>query len=849
MTTLDAVDGAGAGASASSGPDVLTAERIEVSGVVQGVGFRPFVFGLATELGLAGRVGNDSAKVVIEVAGPADAIGALVERLLAERPPLARIDRLDRVPVEPGPDRLADGADGAEGPRGFDGFRIVASGTADGPRTLVPPDTAVCAECLSELFDPNDRRHGHPFITCTNCGPRYTIITDLPYDRAATTMADFAMCPACAAEYSDPGDRRYHAQPICCPRCGPRLGFRRPAGGSTTVELAALVPSGAGPIAAAVAALTAGAIVAVKGLGGYHLAADATSDRVVGELRRRKARADKPFAVMVADLDRARELAEITTSEATLLTGPAAPIVLLRARSDSPLSDLVAPGNPLIGILLPSTPIHHLLATAHPSPLIMTSANRGGEPLAWTAERIDELGDLVDGVLDHDRPIHQPCDDSVVRVVGGRLLPLRRARGYAPIPIDVPPVRGSADPSPTGPVLAAGAELKNTFCLLTGGQAAVSQHIGDMENLATLDAFDAAVARTLDLHRAEPTTIVADAHPDYLSSRWARRAAAAGGRNLVEVQHHHAHVAAVLAEHQLDPASDVIGVAFDGTGYGTDAAIWGGEVFVGSVLGFDRMVHLAPVPLPGGDAAVREPARMALAHLHAAGIDWGDDLPAVAHLATAGIAADDGGPPILPLLRRQLERGIGCVPTTSMGRLFDAVASLIGLRHRISFEAQAAIDLELAAVDGAVADRADPAATRYHFDRRGPVADPTPMLRALVADLSAGVPVPVLAWRFHRAVIDLVVGVADDLRDGRGLDRDPRRRLDTVALTGGVFQNALLTERSVAALEAGGFRVLTHSLVPPNDGGLSLGQAWIAANRPSGDPATGPTPTRPQKET
>ncbi|MEM9610429.1 MAG: carbamoyltransferase HypF [Actinomycetota bacterium] len=827
-------------------------ERIEVHGVVQGVGFRPFVYGLATELGLVGRVGNDSAKVFIEVAGPLASVDALVERLVAERPPLARIDRLDRIPDEPGHDRQAGGADGGEG---FDRFRIVASRPADGLRTLVPPDTAVCADCLRELFDPGDRRHGHPFITCTNCGPRYTIITDLPYDRSATTMAGFEMCPSCASEYSDPSDRRYHAQPICCPDCGPRLVFRHAAG--TSIAPAGPVAAGAAPdeassdtnaIARAAAALADGAVVAIKGLGGYHLAADATSDRAVGELRRRKARADKPFAVMVADLDRARELARVSCSEATLLTSPASPIVLLRARPDSPISDLVAPANPLIGVLLPSTPVHHLLAAAHPGPLTMTSANRSGEPLAWTADRLDELDDLIDGVLDHDRPIHQPCDDSVVRVVGSRLLSIRRARGYAPVPIDLPPGWGSS----AGPVLAAGAELKNTFCLVVDGRASISQHIGDMENLATVEALDAAVTRTLNLHRVEPMTIVADAHPGYQSSRWARRYAAESGRALVEVQHHHAHVAAVLAEHQLDPATEVIGVTFDGTGYGTDCASWGGEVFVGSVLGFDRAAHLAPVPLPGGDVTVREPARMALAHLYAARIDWTDDLPPVVHLTHTGSglgqAPRDGALPALTLLRQQLERGIGCVPTTSMGRLFDAVASLIGLRHRISYEAQAAIDLELAAVEarpaGRVADGGDrhdvaaavagDTADRYRFDLQRATADPAPVLRALVDDLAAGTAAPVLAWRFHLAVVDLVVRLAKDIRRNRSLD--------TVALSGGVFQNALLTERCVAALEVDGFRVLTHSLVPPNDGGLALGQAWIAANRPAKPSAGGPTP-------
>lgn len=778
----------------------VAAESIEVGGIVQGVGFRPFVAALATELGLRGHVGNDATKVFIEAVGPPDTIDEFVERLTSEPPPLARIDRITRTACRPSPDSL------------LVGFDIVASRSSDGQRTLVPPDTAVCADCVAELFDPGDRRHLHPFITCTNCGPRFTIITGLPYDREATTMAGFPLCPACRREYDDPADRRHHAQPIGCHDCGPTLTYRPiTVDGGTADTGNTSSTDQLDPISTAARAIDRGAVVAVKGLGGYHLACRADDDAALAQLRDRKHRADKPFAVMVADLAAAERLAEVGGSEAELLTGGAAPIVLLRVRPDAPLSDLVAPGNPLVGIMLAYTPIHHLLLAAVGGPLVMTSANRGGEPLATTTGTLDQLADLYDGVLDHDRPIHQPCDDSVVRVVAERLLPIRRARGYAPIPV----------PFPAGarPVLATGAELKNTFGVVSDGRAWVSQHVGDMANLATLEAFSASVEQYADLYRIEPEVVAADAHPGYLSSRWARDR---HGQRLLEVQHHHAHVAAIMAEHQLDPNQPLLGFAFDGTGYGPDGTIWGGEVLDATADGFHRTAHLAPVPLPGGDAAIEHPDRVALAHLWAAGIDWTDDLaPVAGHTTTER-----------KLLTRMLDRGINTVPTTSMGRLFDAVASLLDLRHHISYEAQAAIDLEIAAADGR--DDTDPG-YRFGLDPGGgtepvpTVIDPVPVLLALISDTRAGVPAPTRAWRFHQAVVEVMVRLA-------AADRDRTGRT-AVALTGGVFQNALLAERSIAALAEHGIVALTHALVPPNDGGLALGQAFIAANRTSDRPA------------
>lgn len=750
-----------------------TAERIEVAGVVQGVGFRPFVHRTATSLGLAGIVGNDGHGVFIEVVGSADRRDRLVEMIETNPPPLARVDGIARTVLAAG-----------EAPETA-GFCIVDSRAGRGSTTLVPPDTAVCAACVHELFDRTNRRHDHPFITCTDCGPRYTIIEGLPYDRPRTTMAGFELCESCSAEYRDPTDRRYHAQPIGCHRCGPSLAFD---GGGRAPSI-----TGPGAVAAAAAAIAAGSIVAIKGLGGFHLACSATDEAAVARLRSAKRRPDKPFAVMAPDLDWARRLATVNEPEATLLTSVQAPIVLLRAVSPSPIAPSVAPGNPLLGVLLPYTAVHHLLLAALDGPVVLTSANRGGQPIVTDRAALDDIAGSWDAVLDNDRPIATACDDSVVRAVAGRLLPVRRARGYAPMPV----------PVPAGPtVLAVGGELKNTFCLAGDGQGWLSQHIGDMENLETLAAFELTVDRLRTLYGLDPEVVAVDAHPGYLTSGWARRQALP----VVEVQHHHAHVAAVAAEHGVETDRSIIGFAFDGTGYGTDGTIWGGELLIADGTGFDRVAHLQPVPLPGGDAAVRNPNRVALAQLGAAGIAW-DRAPACLAPLTA---AEQG------LLARQLDRGVACVPTTSIGRLFDAVASILDLRHVITYEAQAAIELEIAAATAAD-DGADP----YRFATGdGPVADQGPVLQAIVDDLAAGVDVGLVALRFHRAVAALVATLADRERRRTGID--------LVALTGGVFQNALLTELCLDALADQPVRVLTHSLVPPNDGGLALGQAYIA---------------------
>lgn len=778
----------------TGGPDHAARARFEVKGVVQGVGFRPFVHRLAIETGLEGFVGNDSTNVFIEVRGPPSHLDEFALRLRADAPPLARVDTVTRTRPTAPPATIANG------------FRIVESVEAAGDRTLIPPDTAVCDDCVGELRDPNDRRYRHPFITCTNCGPRFTIIRDLPYDRPATTMADFEMCPACRAEYTDPTDRRYHAQPIACPDCGPTLGFVDGESARGRRQ------SDSDPILATVVALGAGQIVAIKGLGGYHLACDATDDEAVSRLRDHKHRPDKPFAVMVADIDIARHLAVVGDAEAAQLVSPARPIVLLRARhlpstGGSAVSPFVAPGNPMIGLMLPSTPIHHLLFDRGAPPLVMTSGNVGGEPLVYRDDTATaRLAPLCDAFLTHDRAIHVPCDDSIVRVAGDVLIPIRRARGFAPLPVPI------ADG--TGNVLAVGGELKNAFCVASPAHAWMSQHIGDMENLRTLDAFERGVAQFQQIYGLEPDTVAVDMHPGYHTSRWARagRWPRAGcDDRVLEVQHHHAHVAAVMAEHECDPHVPVLGFVFDGTGFGDDGTIWGGEVLLADVDGYERLAHLDPIDLPGGDAAVRHPCRVALAHLAAAGIDWYDDLPPVGALPRHEVE----------VLRRQLERGLACVPTTSMGRLFDAVASMLGLQQHITYEAHAAIQLEHSA--GRARRRAGETTPAYAFSLTDGLIEQAPLLRRIVDDIRSGVAAERIAAAFHDAVADVVVTIAQRTRD--------RYDRNVVALSGGVFQNALLTATCVTGLRRAGFVPLTHHLVPPNDGGLALGQAFVATHR------------------
>ncbi|GHC74078.1 carbamoyltransferase HypF [Streptomyces cinnamoneus] len=771
-------------ASPSATPGVVR-HRLTIRGTVQGVGFRPFVHGLAHELGLSGHVGNSAAGVVAEIEGDPGRVQVFLDRLTTHAPLLAALTSVTHRPVPA---------------LGTDGFTIRPSRAGRG-RTHVPPDTAVCAPCLREFTDPRDRRHRHPFITCTHCGPRFTIVTGLPYDRATTTMAGFALCERCAGEYADPGDRRFHAQPVACPDCGPRLRL-----------------TGAGPgregDAAAVRAremLAQGAVLAVKGLGGYHLACDAADATAVARLRAAKQRPGKPFAVMAADLATVRALAPLSEAAARQLTGPRAPAVLLR-RTRAPavaLADAVCPGSPDVAVLLPYTPVHRLLFALpgeRPGPrlLVMTSANRSGAPIVTDdAEAGTALAGLADARLWHDRPIHTPCDDSVVRVrADGSVVPVRRSRGYVPdplpLPFDVPPS------------LAAGGDLKNVFCLARGRQAWLSQHIGDLGDTATEAALTRAVRHLGGLTGVRPRLLAADRHPGYRSTAWARERA--GTHPLHLVQHHHAHIASAMADAGLDGTAPVIGIAFDGTGYGDDGAVWGGEVLLADYDGYRRLAHLAYVPLPGGDAAVRNPCRMALSHLRAAGLAWDADLPCVSACSEAERR----------LLAGQLERGVACVPTSSMGRLFDAVSSLLGVCHRAGHEAQAAVALEDRAVP-AMAGCGQPYAfaVRPGGDGRPAVVDPAPVLRAAASDLRAGTAAAVVAARFHHAVAGAVLAVCRAARRETGVR--------TVALSGGVFANALLEDACTEALRGGGFTVVRHRRVPCGDGGLALGQLLIAS--------------------
>ncbi len=760
--------------------ETVVRSRIRVEGIVQGVGFRPFVHALATRHRLSGLVGNDAAGVFIEAEGPADAVGALIDEV-RNRPPVLAV--VQRVSVE------------AASPTGLPGFRIVPS-DGDGPRrTLVAPDIATCADCLAELFDPADRRHRYPFVNCTNCGPRYTIITGTPYDRPATTMAGFRMCADCAREYADPADRRFHAQPTCCPACGPRLSLR----------LADGMPVDGDPVAQTVALLRAGSIVAIKGLGGYHLAADATLEPAVATLRARKHRPHKPFAIMAPDLATVAALCHLDEPATTLLTSPRAPIVLLPARpSPALLADSVAPGADLLGVLLPYTPPHHLIARELARPFVLTSGNVSDEPLAYRDDDAwKRLAGIADAFLGHDRPIEASAEDSVTRPTGGTAIFVRRARGYAPEPLTLPvPARR--------PLLACGAELKSTFCLARDHQAFVSPHLGDLENYETLCAFTTGITRFRRLFGIDPEVVAHDPHPGYLSTTYALDLP---GVDLIAVQHHHAHIAACLADN--GEPGPVIGVALDGTGYGPDGTIWGGEILIADLTGFTRAAHLAPVPLPGGPAAIRHPWRMAVSYLHAARTTT--DLPVMRrHQAEwPAVAALVARPTLL---------------TSSAGRLFDAVSALCGLRDTVTYEGQAAIDLER---------HADPSIRDAYPARVTPspagtlLIHGTDLVHAVVADLRGDTPVPTISARFHHglaaAITQAVVQIAASPPPD-GLPAIPRG-LDTVALSGGVFANRFLLDALTDALRRAGLRVLTHRHVPCNDGGISLGQAAVAAAR------------------
>jgi hydrogenase maturation protein HypF len=832
-----------------------------VCGVVQGVGFRPFVYRLAREEGLAGLIGNDTGGVTIEIEGPEERVEAFLSRLRSEAPPLARIDAVAvrELPLV-----------------GDSGFRIVASEVLGRVSTGIPADAATCPDCLRELLDPADRRYRYPFLNCTNCGPRFTITRSIPYDRPQTSMASFPMCPACQREYDDPSNRRFHAQPNACPVCGPRVWLTRADG----VEIAAEgAVAACDAVAACIDRLLTGQIVAIKGIGGFHLSVDATSQEAVMRLRERKRRYGKPLAVMVRDLEAARAHCELTAEEEALLTTSARPIVLARARTGNGIAAGVAPGIPWLGIFLPYAPLQHLLfapsaltgagvVTGSGAPagtglraLVMTSANLSEEPIAIdNNEALARLGGIADAFLMHDREILQRCDDSVAAVVDGAPQLIRRARGFVPLglrlPFDAPPL------------LAVGGHMKNVFALARGGFVYQSQHLGDLENLTGLEFFKESLKHLMRTFEIEPQTVVHDLHPGYLSTAWAREWARERGLGLIAVQHHHAHVAGCMAEHGLK--GEVIGLALDGTGYGTDGRIWGGELFVARLGGtglhisgpdgtgpdepsrtgrrldganpsgasqngadqdgtgaavFERFAHLDYVPMPGGEAAIKEPWRMALGHLQAAGFD----LDSAETLALIGATKRE-----VRVLARMIERGVNAPLTSSLGRLFDAAAAVVLGRRVVDYEAQAAIELEGVAVDEpyefAGLDFAgleggpgyEMAFAGGDWARREPVRiSAAPLWRALVRDLQAGVSRARIAARFHAGVAAGFVRLSVAARAATGVNR--------VALSGGCMHNRRLARLLRSGLESEGFEVFQHRQVSPGDGGLSYGQIAAAA--------------------
>ena len=761
----------------------LAAKHIHITGVVQGVGFRPFVYGLATRYGLRGWVCNTSAGVDIEVDGSDETLDRFVAALTAEAPPLARIESVVVSAIDT---------------NGSTSFEIRHS--ASNPADFLPisPDITLCEDCKRELFDPHDRRYHYPFINCTNCGPRFTIIKDIPYDRPLTTMADFVLCEDCAREYADPLNRRFHAQPVACPKCGPKVWL---------VDKETSRQDGNSAMDAVRQLLADGKIVAIKGLGGFHLACDATNDGAVAELRRRKGRIDKPFALMASSMEAIEQFCEVTPEERALLESNEHPIVLLKKKA-ADISQHVAPGQSTLGVMLPYTPLHELLFVGQdafpqtardsvlPNALVMTSGNFSEEPIATeNDDALSRLAPLADACLLHDRDIHVRCDDSVVRVFEGKELPIRRSRGYAPYPVKLPFT------VPT--ILAAGAELKNTFCVTRDNYAFLSHHIGDLENYETLKSFDDGIAHFERLFRIGPEIIAYDLHPNYLATRYALDRAERDGLKSIGVQHHHAHIAACLAENNWRGDQPVIGVAFDGTGYGADGAIWGGEFLIADYRGFERAAHLDYMPLPGGDAATRRPYRIALSYLYQAGIQWDNDLAPVRVANSIEQAA----------IRKQIESGINAISTSSMGRLFDAVASICDVRQAVNYEGQAAIEFE------ALTDEAEEGSYRFEIEpERVKIGG---LIRAVVADVRSGVPTPLIAARFHNGLAQLVLETCETMRRERGLQE--------VALSGGVWQNVTLLRKTLQRLRAAQFTVYVHHLVPPNDGGLALGQAIIAA--------------------
>ncbi len=751
-------------AASRSAAELASARAIEVRGIVQGVGFRPFVWRLATRSGLTGRVRNRAGVVEIVVEGSTDALDAFCEALAREAPPLARVRDVRWEPAEPGTYRS---------------FEVEQSLDDAGGERFVSPDAATCPACLAELFDPSDRRYRYPFINCTDCGPRFTIIESLPYDRERTSMRAFPMCEECAREYHDPADRRFHAEPVACPACGPALELVDREG----------KPIDGDPLEEAIGMLREGNVLALKGLGGFHLACDAEDEATVAELRRRKARPDKPFAVMVADLEAARARFELSPEDGCVLASPQAPIVLVRDRDT--LAPSVAPGHRRQGAMLPSTPLHHLLLDGLGGALVMTSGNRSDEPICIDNDEARErLGGIADAFLVHDREIVSRYDDSVARVWRSGPVVLRRARSFAPAPLELA--------REVAPTLGTGAELHGAFCLAADARAYLSQHVGDLDSEEAMEAYRAGVDRYREVFRIVPELVAHDLHPDFLTTRFAEET----GLRRIAVQHHHAHVAATIAEHGVE--GQVIGVAFDGFGLGEDGGAWGGEFLVCDAATSVRTGHLRPVPMPGGDAAVRNPWRMAVAHADEAG---------VLEEARSLLGHEDE----IEVVLGQIRSGVGAPPTSSVGRLFDSVAALVGVCDLATYEGHPAMLLEQIAEGGATRE--------YPFDV-GPedghlLIDPRPIVAAVVKDLRRGRPPAEVAGRFHRTMAAAALELCRALRGGTGLRR--------VCLGGGVFQNDLLTSDLVARLETVGFQVFAPRLAPTGDGGIALGQV-VAAN-------------------
>ena len=755
--------------------------KIHITGIVQGVGFRPFVYNLATRFQLNGWVRNTSAGVDIEVDGEQDVLDTFVKALRDEAPPLSRIDEFT----------ASFGS-----ANGFHSFEILHSESIPEAFQPISPDVAICDDCLRELFDPNDRRFRYPFINCTNCGPRFTIIQDIPYDRPKTTMAGFELCPDCAGEYADPSNRRFHAQPVACPKCGPHVWLE-----AVNAQSSAPILENDDAIVEMRRLLAEGKIVAIKGLGGFHLACDAFNPSAVTELRRRKLRVDKPFAVMMPDIETIERHCFVSEAERELLKSSARPIVLLKRKPESKLVREIAPGQDVIGMMLPYTPLHYLLlekSGQFPDALVMTSGNLSEEPIATdNDETRRKLAPLADAFLLHNRDIYIRCDDSVARVFEKQIFPIRRSRGYAPFPVKLP--------WQAPPLLAVGAELKNTFCITHRNYAFLSHHIGDLENYETLQSFEQGIEHFENLFRVKPEAIAFDLHPNYLSTRYALQRAEREGLRTIGIQHHHAHIAACMAEHGLDGSHSVIGIAFDGTGYGDDGNIWGGEFLVADYQNYERPFHLEYFPLPGGDAAIKHPARIALALLSSLGIEWDERLAPVAELSEMERAT----------LRTQLDRKINTPLTSSMGRLFDAAAALASVRQKVNYEAQAAIEFE------ALADEAE--TKGYSFGLNQDRVEVRGVIESLVADVLAGAPAPIISARFHNGLAEMVRVASVTLRN--------KTKINEIALSGGVWQNITLLGRTLTLLEKEGFRVYLHREVPTNDGGLSLGQAAIAAAR------------------